>query len=817
MNFVLNSFRGSLRLIRSNPGLATGIILTLGLGIGASTAIFSVVNGVILRDLPYDQPDRLVRIYTSHRGQTRNPNSEANFLDYRERIRCFESVAAYRFRVLQLSGGMEPQRILASAVSAELLPMLGVSPMIGRTFSPEEDTVGAADVVLLSYGQWRKNFGASMDLIGQSVVLQNRPYTVIGIMPAGFQFPSPMVDAWFPLQIDPNNFYSRINYNLRVVARLRTGSRLEDARTELDAYARKIVEEYPENYKTTQFSVEAFNLREDIVGSTRMPLLILMGAVALVLLISCANAAHLLLARSERLNRHIAIRLALGASRGRILSESMAESLVLSMAGGLLGLMLANAATKTLLLLAGNTIPRTDEVGMDWRVLGFAAVVSLLTGMLAGSLPALRTARCDIQPVLQQGGRSVTSSRSAARLRRFLIVAESALAVIVVIGAGIMIRSFAKMQQVDVGFPTDNVLTMQVSLPVQGFEEPESVVKFYRTVLEQVETLPGVLFAGAVLSLPLAPASMPLTIALGRTSIQIEGRIADTIGEAPTALIQQATPGYFQALGLTLASGRIFTERDDASRPPVALVNEAFVNRLLSGRLVSGQRMRMFDPEKPWIEIIGVVKDIPHESLQAPILPKVYLPHAQSFVAGYSVSDTMTLAIRAEPDAAALAAPVRGLIRTTAPAASVSYIQTLSQIRSDVAVSREFPTALLSVFGFMALFLAATGMYGVVSFAVNQRVHEIGVRMALGASPAAVQRMIVWQGFFPVALGIVLGLIVATHLAELLESLLFNISPTDPFTYLSVSTLLAAVALLASYAPARRASRLEVNAVLRSE
>jgi putative ABC transport system permease protein len=809
---IFDDIKYSLRMLRGSRGFAATVVLTLGLGIGANTAIFSVVNGVMLRELPYPEPDRLVNIWTHNRGKTDVVNSEANFLDYRARIHSLETVGAFAYDRYHLGNVEEPYRILVARATEELLPLLGVPPLLGRTFTAGEDTPDAEPVAVLSHRLWQQSFGGRPEILGRSITLEGVPFTVIGVMPPTYSYPYPLggMEAWVPLKLDPTNPLSRVNYYLRVVGRVREGTSLEDVRSELAAYGEWAVGEFPENYGTLQFGVSAVDLHEDIVGETRTPLFILLGAVAFVLLIACANVANLLLVRAETQNRQIAIRSALGASWERITANLMAQSLVLAFAGAFVGLLLAYVGSRTLLLLAADVLPRVNEVQIDMQVLGFTTVVSLVSGLLAGLLPALRSSRSSIQPILQQSGRSLSTSLAPYRAHRALITAEVALAVVLVTGAGIMIRSFANLQQLDAGFRTDNVLTMRMSLPEVEYQEPDLVKRFYRNVLANVDQLPGVSSAGIVTRLPLADT-------IGGTSIQIERNVVATIGEAPVAQIQQVSPGYFETLRLTLTQGRLLSKTDVAGQPNVAVVNETFVREYFSADAAIGKRIRMFRPGSPWIEIVGVVGDVRHEGLQTEPSPKLYVPYAQAQEAAYDISSSVVLVVHSETDTVMLTKPIRSVLSELGRSVAVSNIQTLAEVRANAASDREFPTVLLSFFAFVAMFLSAIGIYSTVSYTVTRQTREIGMRMALGANPGDVLRMVVGQAIIPVAIGLAIGLMGALATTDMLQSLLFNVSPTDPITLGGVVAILAAVALFASYLPAFRASRVDPVTVLRSE
>jgi predicted permease len=862
MSEIFSDIRYSLRSLWRSPGFTLAVVLTLGIGIGANTAVFNVVNGVLLRDLPFEEPDRLVRIIGFFRGRTSATLSEANFRDFQDQISSVESIGAYAYERWHLRDENEPRRILVARTSAGLIPTLGVHPLLGRTFTAEDDTLEAEPVVVLTHRLWQSNFGGRSGVLGEELDLDGTPYTVIGVMPAGFTFPWTEVEAYVPLRLDPANPYARVNHYLRMVGRLREGSTLEEAQAELSAYGERAAEEFPENYATFDFGTSAVGLMQDQVGSARTPLLVLLAAVGFVLLIACANVANLILVRAEARSDTIAVRIALGASRARIVSQLLVDSLVLSVVGGLTGLLVAVWGGPALLALATGAVPRLEEISMDGRVLGFTATIAVLSGLLAGLLPALRMASSRSRGVLpRSGGRSVLDGRGSrrGRGRQLLIVGEVALAVVLVVGAGVMVRSLGELVRLDVGFRTDDILTLRLALPEHEYTEPAQVVAFHREMIERVEAMPGVARAGIASALPLATE-------IGRTSLQIGGQIVETIGEAPVAQIQRTSPGYLEALGFELKAGRLLADTDVAGQPYVAVVNETFAERLLGGDAL-GRRVRMFAFDSPMMEIVGVVGDVLADGLlQTEPWPRLYVHYAQAAQSAYSTPSDVYLVVRVggqeagvmgqtgrvpgavgdesrlageEPglageaaeaagvaaglvsspavDPLALAEPIRRQIRAIEPAAAIWDVATMAEVRRTAAAAQEFPTVLLGVFGMVAVLLAAIGIFGMVSYRVGRRTPEIGLRMALGARGADVRRMVVGQAILPVAAGLLVGITAAMYTTELLASLLFGVSPLDPITYVSVVAILAAVALLASYLPARRATRVEPSEVLRGE
>jgi predicted permease len=845
---IISDIKYSLRSLWRSPGFTLAVVLTLGIGIGANTAVFNVVNGVLIRDLPFEQPDRLVRLIGFFRGRTSMTLSEANFRDFQAQIGSLQSLGAYSYERWHLRDEDEPRRLLVARTSASLIPTLGVRPLIGRTFTPEDDAVGAEPVVILTHRLWQQSYGGRAGALGEQIDLDGTPYTIVGVMPPAFTFPDPEVEAWAPLRLDPANPYARVNHYLRMVGRLSEGSTLEQAQSELAAYGEWAVEEFPENYATFEFGTSAVGLMEGQVRSARTPLLVLLAAVGFVLLIACANVANLILVRAEAHGNAIAVRIALGASRARIVKQLLIDSLVLSVFGGLVGLLLAVWGGPALLTLAAGAVPRLEEIAMDARVLGFTAAVAMATGLLAGLLPALRMASARSRGLLPRtGGRGVIdgAGKRRGRGRQLLIVGEVALAVVLVIGAGVMVRSLGELVRLDVGFRTDGILTMRLALPEDEYAEPVQVVAFHRQMIERVEALPGVARAGIASALPLATE-------IGRTSIQIGGQIVETIGEAPVAQIQRTSPGCLEALGLEIVAGRLLADTDIAGQPYVAVVNETFAEHLLGGEAL-GRHIRMFASGSPMMEIVGVVGDVRADGLlQTEPWPRIYVHYAQAAESAYGTPSNVNLVVRVggreagpaasagltrdEPglagnaaeaavgpagspavDLLALVGPIREAIRRIEPAAAIWNVATMDEVRQMATATQEFPTVLLGVFGAIALLLAAIGIYGMVSYRVGRRTQEIGVRMALGARGADVRRMVVGQALLPVAAGLLVGLTAAMYTTELLGSLLYGVSPLDPTTYASVAAILAVVALLASYLPARRATRVEPIDVLRGE
>ncbi len=815
MDGLLTEIRFALRHLVRSPSFSILVIVTLALGIGTTTAIFSVVNGVLLSELPYPESDRMIRVRTQFQGRVSRSHAAANFLDYREQIESIESVTTYRFERLYLGDSPDPQFVLSADCSHEVFDVAGIQPVMGRGFIPGDER-DDADVVVISHGLWQSQFGGRQDVVGQKLTLDSRPYTVIGVMPAGFDFPSPDADVWRSLWFDTSAEGLRTDHLYSVIARIADGVPIEDAKAEFAAYGERIIREYPENYKDFQYGVSAVSLLEDRVGSVQTPLWILLAAVTLVLLIAIANVTNLMLVRAETRNMELSVRSALGASRPRIAWHLLTECLLLSSAGGAVGLVLSYLGTKSLLAFTADAVPRADNVGLDLRVLGVTAIVSIAAGILAGILPALKTPRRLAEQALGDGTRTVAAG-GRSRLRQALVTAEVSLAMVLVVGSGLMIRTLAELSRVDVGFRTDDVLTTRVTLPSAIYAQGSEIVGFFAELEERIQALPGVVSAGIVRQIPLANG-------FGTYSIQIEGREVETIGESPHTYLQLTSPGYFRALGLAPTRGRLHDETDIAGRPFVAVVNEAFVREHLDGANPIGQRFRRWGDDTPWLEIVGVVPDIRQRDLEREIYPTMYVNHAQlaidelppdTYIIGFARS--MGVVIHTERDAAALTAPVREIIREIGPSVPIGDFRTMADIRADGASDREFPTVLLVVFSGIALALAVVGVYGVVAYAASRRTFEMGIRMALGAEPSEIRQLVVRQALVPVIFGVLIGLLGAVFASKGLQSLLYNVGFADLRTLIVVPVIIVAAAVVASFVPAYRASRVDPSTVLRSE
>jgi putative ABC transport system permease protein len=817
--WLLKDVGFAFRALRRSPGFALVAVAVLAVGIGATAAIFSVVNGVLLRPLPYAEPDRLVQVWERARHIQLDVMWVAypNYLDWREKNRSFARTAVYQLGSAGLSGDGDPEQIGVALVSPDLFPVLGAAPELGRAFRPDENRPGAARAVVLSHGLWQRRFGGDPAALGRAVRLDGETYTVVGVMPAGFAFPlggasvqalgGSASEAWVPIGLfadDPEMRARGSHPGLTMLARLKPGVTLEGARADMEALAAALRAQHPESIDD---GVTIRPLKDDVVGVAGKALPILLGAVGLLLLIACANVAGLLVARGAARARELAIRSSLGATRGRLVRQLLAESLLLAAAGGALGLLLARWGVEALLALAPAGLPRVDEVGLDPTVGGFTVAVTLFSAILCGLVPALQASRAGLAAAMAEGGRRTTAGRPAQRLRSAVVAGQLALTVVLLAGAGLLLRSLVRLQAVDPGFDPRGVLMVDVGLPTLRYPDPARQEAFFTTVLKRLAALPGVAVVGAATDTPLSGS--------GRQSgLRIESRPARSRDEIPLTDIQVVSPDYFRAMGVRLVKGRAFAPADKAATPPVAIVDAALARRFLGDADPLGQRIAFNNDESGaplWREVVGVVEAVKSQGLDAEARVLVYVPYLQE------PESTMTLVMRARGDAAALAAAARREVWAVDPEQPVTSVRLMDGLLAESLAPRRLNAALLALFAAAALALSAVGAYGVVSTSVARRTQEIGVRMALGARKTDVLGLVLRQAMRPALAGIAAGLAAALAAARLLAGLLYGVTPADLPALAGAASLMAAVAVLACWLPARRAAGVDPMAALRYE
>jgi len=819
MDALPHDLRFALRNLRQRPGFTALTALTLALGIGATSAIFSVVNGVLLRPLPYDQPAGVVLVHTRLEGTPGRELSLPEFFDLREQSRSFSRVAAFANGSLTLTGSGTPERLQAGYVTAEAFPVVGVSPARGRGFSAEEDLPGRPPVVVLSDGLWRRRFGADPEVVGRTLILDDVPTTVLGVMPPGFQLPThfagPGMELWTLLRLDPSVDRSERGWHwLTVLGRLRPGVDVEAAGRETASLMAGMLQRFPNEYDA-DFTGSVSPAIDVLVGDIRPVILVLMGAVGLLLLIACANVASLVLARAEARHREIALRAALGARAGRIVRQLLTESAVLAVAGGLLGLVLALWGVRALVAVAPPTLPRLEAIGMDGWVLAFTAVITLTTGMLFGLAPAMQAARADLSLALTEGGRGGSAGLRGQRFRRGLVVSQIALALVLVASAGLLIQSFARMRGVDPGFVPERLLTARVELTPVRYQSNEEIRAFYQRLVERLEAIPGVRSAAVVKALPM------LQLELGDWSFVREGRhsLPPTPSEWNLAYWQTMSPEYFETMEIPVLQGRGLEAGDRLGSPGVAVINRTLARQVWPDGDALGQRILMGGgaTDSIWRTIVGVVGDVRHRGLDAEPRPEIYLPYAQ-FPAGTGTPQrTLRIVMRSEGDPVQLTGALRAAVAELDSDLPVGDIQTMEEALGSWAAERRLTMTLVGAFALLALALGAVGVYGVMAHFVGQRTREIGIRMALGAVPREILALVLSQGARLAFLGIAVGLVGAFAATRLLASLLFGVGPTDPTTFLATAAALSVVAGAASVLPAVRAVRTDPVDALRSE
>jgi putative ABC transport system permease protein len=815
MDKLLRDFRYAIRILRKNPGFTAVTVLTLALGIGANTAIFSVVNSVLIRPLPYPQSDRLVMVFNKYpkMGLLQAALSGPDFADRRDQNRVFEHLGVFADANLNLTGGGNPERLQGIRVSADLFPALGVQAAIGRTFRPEEDRSGAEAVAVVSDGLWKRRFGSRRALVGSTVTLNGKPTTVVGVMPPGFSFPRPTTEMWVPLALpaeamDPsqrgNEFLSA------AIARLKPGATLADAQSDMDRITGTILGSMPQGtrdyFQGAGWGAVVVSMKEQVVGASRTALLTLLGAVVFVLLVACANVSGLQLARASMRQREMAIRSALGAGRGSMIRQLLCEALILASLGGGVGLLVAVWGVDLLTKLQPANLPRLEEVHIDSTVLAFTMAVSIVSALLFGLAPAFRLSRTGPGEALKEGSRGATTGLRQLRGQQLLVMTQVALALVLMIGAGLMLRSFRNLQRVDPGFKTENILTTYVSLPRAKYAEPERILGFFRELQRRLEELPGVQSVAASSLVPLAEGNWT-------ASFFAEGQEPSPGKTLPLASIRAVTPGYFRTMGIPLLQGRDFTDRDESGSERVAAVDRAAARRLWPGEDPIGKRITFSDQPKDavWLTIAGVVGNVKDLALDREPMIHVYLPH------GRSPQRSMFLALRTRTDAAGFLPAVREQVRAMDPDQPLFAVRTMESYVDDALAQPRLRFSLISIFASVTLLLASLGVYAVISYSVTRRTQEIGIRMTLGARRADVVSLIVRQGMPLVLLGAAVGVAAAGLLTRVLGSLLYGVGARDPATFAGVSLLLVLVASAACYLPARRAAAVDPMTALRCE
>ncbi len=809
---MINDIRHAVRGLLKRPGFTFVVVITLALGIGTNIAIFSVVNAVLLRPLPYPDPDQLVVISgrMEIRGSPLNklPASPQEFVNYRDRNHSFSAIAAYSIVGRDLTGAGDAERIESAKVTGQFFSVLGIQPFRGRSFSSDEDQPGRDRVAIISYGLWQRRFAGNSNVVGQSLLLDGVSHTIAGVMPADFQFPNEAIQLWTPMaftaeDLDPPKGGSHF---LPVIARTKPGITLPQAQADVTSIAAQTVKEHPDLYEQdgSGWAVSLVTARDEMVGDHRLVLLILLGVVSFVWLIACLNVANLLLARAASRRHEVVVRAALGAGRFQLIRHSLAETLFLSMGGGAIGLLIGGLGASLIKVLNPVDLPRIHEIQIDQRVLIFTLTISLITGLVFGLIPALQASRLNLITTLND---KIGEGTKRNRLHASLIIGEVGIAMILLVGAGLLIKSFYKLQQVDLGFNPANVVTMQVSLPVTRYAEPHQVHGFFNELVSRTESLPGVESVALVNSLPLRHMSMQL-------NVHVEGQ-----QETPADVeLLMSSPKYSSALGLELEEGRFFDDGDRDNTTYVAVVNEAFSRSFLQGEDALGKRVRIggLNAPFPTYSIVGVIKDVKQQGPDTAAKPQLLMPHTQPFLGAFMLQ-SMSFVVRTRGNPEGSIAGVRAIVRELDPQLPVYDVSTMQQMLVKSVAPRRFNMLLVAILSALALVLAAVGVYGVMSYTVTTRVREIGIRMALGAQAANVLSLVIKDGMKLALAGLAIGIGGALALTRLMRTLLFDVTPTDPATFVGVAILLFAVAFLACFLPAWRASGVNPIEALRHE
>jgi putative ABC transport system permease protein len=812
METLLKDFRYGIRSLLKRPSFTAIAVITLALGIGANTAIFSLVNAVLLRSLPFADPDRLVMIWedASFAGFPRNTPAPANYVDWKTQGQTFADMAAQDMRSFNLTGDGEPEKVEAFGVTANFFPLLGIKPALGRAFTNEEDKPGANKVVIINDNLWQQRYGGEQNIIGRQLSLSGEKYTVVGVMPAGFQFLDSKIGMWVPISFRPEQLTARNRHYLTVVARLKPGVSIEQANAEVRAIHQRIARDYPD--EAGRITAYVRPLRDEVAGDVRRPLLVLSVAVGFVLLIACANIANLLLSRAASRRREMALRSALGAGRLRIVRQLLAEGLLMSAAGAICGLVLAWWSFSFLQRLIPDGLALSTKLSLDFQVLGFTLLLTFITTLVFALIPAFQISKIDLNLALKQGGGRSGLNAGGNRLRSAMVVAEVALAFVLLVGAGLLIQTFFKLREQYASLRSESVLTLRTVLPDKKYGEQSQRTTFYKQVLARVQSLPGVVSAGYATSIPLAWKG-------GTSGFVPEGRSLEQLssgGIAYDANHRQVTSDYLKTMGIPLQRGRSFNDSDNEQSIKVAIINETMARQYWPGDDPLGKRFTMDDPtDKPnWVTIVGIAGDVRQMGVDEPVKAEMYFPYQQSLEPFYTPRD---LTIRTAIDPLSLVTAVRNEIHQVDPEQPISNIRTMGQMLGEETASRSLGMTLLTIFAGLALLLATVGIYGVLAYFVVQHTQEIGVRMALGAQRGNILALVLKKGMTLTLLGVGIGLVIAFALTRLMASLLYEVSAADPVTYLAISLLLTAVAFFACYLPARRATKVDPMVALTYE
>ena len=805
IQILLRDFRYAVRLLWKHPGFTVVAVATLALGIGANTAIFSVVNTVLLSPLPYEEADRIVVVWESQviANLNQQPVALPNFENWKEQNHVFEQLAALRSTTFNLTNDGETERVTGARVSTSFCSLLRLKPILGRDFLDEDGKQGAASVALISYGLWRGRYGADPKLIGKAIQVDGNPYTVVGVLPPELSYPTPDTVLFVPLIPQPQEMV-RANHFVQVLGRLRPGVTLAEASAEMETIATRLEREYPAT--NTGYRVQLVPLYEQLVRKIRPALLVLLGVVGCVLLIACANVANLLLARASGRSMELAIRAALGASRWQLVRQLLTESILLSLCGGLLGFFLALWGVPILMRLSSDSIPRVEEIGVSYHVLGFTVLISLVTGILFGILPAWHSSSKKMTDVLREGRRGSTGGQLQRGVLNLLVILEVALALVLLVGAGLMIRSFISIRQVPLGYDPKGILTAGIGLSPIKYPELQQQAVFYQDLLARLKTVPGVVSVAAI-------SKRPVT-GFATSGFTIQGRPVAQ-GHAPSADYRVISPQYFQTMGIPLLSGRDFTLRDDKEMPDAVVINKVMAERFWPGDDPLGKRIQLAAETTRWREVVGVVGNEKLSGLDTETGPAIYVPLPQNTFP--NAIRSVVLIVRSSGEPMNLASAIQKEVRAMDQEQALFQVRPLEELIDSSLSQRRFNSLLMVIFALLAGLLAAVGIYGVIAYSVTQRTHEIGVRLALGAQPFDVLKMILVQGIKLTLIGIVAGVLASLALTRVLSTLLYGVRATDPLTFLLIPLLLMAVALLASYLPARRATRVDPCVALRND